>query len=316
MKPFFISIILFSLIHHLSGQVINPGDTFVIDSCFFEGICPIVKIDTAIPNNLWQIGKPQKPFFSSSYSPSNAIVTDTINSYPINNDSYFDIVHTGYGNGNLILSFKHKYDTDTLTDGGYIEVSYDAGQTWQNIIYDSTVMFYSTLNFYDSDDTLTGGKAGFSGKNGDWVYSSIQLIWCLPVLKSSSCGDSVIFRFHFISDSVETNRDGWMIDDVFIMWMDMGSGYDEINPPVSFTVFPNPFDKAAVIEYDAANSREITITLTDIFGREIPVYRNNNQGAGKQRLTLNSEELKLSKGIYFLQIQADGFAQSTKLILR
>lgn len=109
MKPFFISIILFSLIHHLSGQVINPGDTFVIDSCFFEEICPIVKIDTTMPNNLWQIGKPQKPFFSSSHSPSNAIVTDTINSYPINNDSYFDIVHTGYGNGNLILGFKYRH---------------------------------------------------------------------------------------------------------------------------------------------------------------------------------------------------------------
>lgn len=177
-------------------------------------------------------------------------------------------------------------------------------------------MFYSTLNFYDSDDTLTGGKAGFSGKTENWIYSSIQLIWCLPILKSSSCGDSVIFRFHFISDPVETNREGWMIDDVFIMWMDMGSGYDEINQPASLTIFPNPFDKVAVIEYDAANSWKVTITLTDIFGREISVYRNNNQIAGKQRLTLNSEELKLSKGIYFLQIQADGFSQSTKLILR
>lgn len=50
-----------------------------------------LQIDTTSSNNIWQVGQPSKTFFDSAYSPVNAIVTDTINSYPVNNHSAFDI---------------------------------------------------------------------------------------------------------------------------------------------------------------------------------------------------------------------------------
>ena len=48
-----------------------------------------ILIDTTIDNNIWQIGKPSKSLFSSALSSPNAIITDTSNTYPINNESYF-----------------------------------------------------------------------------------------------------------------------------------------------------------------------------------------------------------------------------------
>ncbi len=42
-------------------------------------------IDTVSnPNNIWQVGIPQKTIFTDAYSAPNVIVTDTANPYPVN----------------------------------------------------------------------------------------------------------------------------------------------------------------------------------------------------------------------------------------
>ena len=69
----------------------SPNDTFndkfIIDTVNY-------------PNNVWQIGKPQKTVFDSAYSYPNAIVTDTLNPYPVNDTSVFMIkVVSHYSSG-------------------------------------------------------------------------------------------------------------------------------------------------------------------------------------------------------------------------
>ena len=56
----------------------------------FDTSYKYIHIDTS-GQNIWQVGIPQKTYFNSSYSPSRAIVTDTVNDYPVNNYSYFDL---------------------------------------------------------------------------------------------------------------------------------------------------------------------------------------------------------------------------------
>ncbi|MDA3953800.1 MAG: transposase [Bacteroidales bacterium] len=46
---------------------------------------------------IWQIGTPNKTFFDSAYSSPNAIITDTVNYYPINNKVH----EKGYRNKSL-----------------------------------------------------------------------------------------------------------------------------------------------------------------------------------------------------------------------
>ncbi len=48
-----------------------------------------IQIDTSQQGNIWQIGRPQKILFNLAFSIPNAIVTDTLNTYPINDTSSF-----------------------------------------------------------------------------------------------------------------------------------------------------------------------------------------------------------------------------------
>jgi len=115
-----------------------PGDTLFIETITFEYSYPYLEVDTS-NQNIWQIGTPNKAFFDSAYSAKNAIITDTVNYYPIDNISYFDLLIGAFNFNdlypwNIYVGIKHKYDTDTLKDGGFITISYDNRTTWMNII--------------------------------------------------------------------------------------------------------------------------------------------------------------------------------------
>jgi len=71
-----------------SYENINFDNTNNIKSVFIDSV--------NFRHNVWQIGKPQKSIFKSAYSIPNAIVTDTINPYPINDTSSFIITHIVY----------------------------------------------------------------------------------------------------------------------------------------------------------------------------------------------------------------------------
>ncbi|MEA1897486.1 MAG: hypothetical protein U9N53_07460, partial [Bacteroidota bacterium] len=87
-------------------------------------------IDESNPDNIWQIGESHKTIFGPAGTPPNSIMTDTINPYPINNHSIFQYLITKPENmqDNCIslisLSLYHKIHTDTLKDGGFIDISY------------------------------------------------------------------------------------------------------------------------------------------------------------------------------------------------
>ena len=48
-----------------------------------------IEIDSLNASNIWQIGEPSKTLFSSARSNPNALVTDTLNNYPVNDSSSF-----------------------------------------------------------------------------------------------------------------------------------------------------------------------------------------------------------------------------------
>ena len=72
-------------------------------------------VDTNVTGNVWQIGKPQKTLFDSAYSAPNALVIDTLNSYPTDNLSNVYMSFT-VAEGLMLFRFTHKYGTDTLNN--------------------------------------------------------------------------------------------------------------------------------------------------------------------------------------------------------
>jgi len=166
-----------------------------------------IYIDPSIPNNIWQIGAPHKPFFTSSYSVPNAIVTDTFNSYPVNNNSVFYYRTSGDFNTDAhftYLDLWYKMDCDTLIDFGKIEISLDTGQTWYNM----------TAGDWNSNwivkDSL-GNTINESGNGDTIVFTGISKGWCEFVYDEylpEMLIDTIIFRFTFHSSGVSVPRDG------------------------------------------------------------------------------------------------------------
>jgi hypothetical protein len=273
------------------------------DTIRFENDNAFISLDT-IQNNIWQIGEPQKNIFNAAYSPSRAILTDTIQSYSINNHSYFQVMVTQQNLPfpifplSIFLEFKHKINSDSLKDGGYITVSYDKGATWENVINSNPPFFgfYMNTNIYSQNDSLINGQVGFSGTDTTWKTTNIG--WPLMGVKSSAQYDTILFRFNFISDSIQTNKDGWMIDDIRLY----GVFYSEIEKKylLPSQAFPNPCNQEICFTTNAQSSHQ---RLSIYNANSICVFQQNM--GSMQTFCFDSSQLP--NGIYLAKIEQDKF---------
>ncbi len=286
----------------------------------FEGQFDFLEIDTS-NNNIWKIGIPSKTSFDSAYSPTNGILTDTLNPYPVNNHSYFDIVLTqgeapipevGFS---LFINFKHKFDTDTLRDGGFITVSFDHGQTWSNAIdiFDPQWTYYDAYpgngwyneNIYTTTDSLVDNNYGYSGYSGGWINTTIAWHY-IPVKKQTTPDEyQQIVRFNFISDSIDTNKDGWLIDDIKLFSIDLGSFTNPKSQTNDIIIFPNPMQDYAIIKSEHVIS---SFSIHSLNGQIIKAWNPN-----QNQITIHKSGLK--EGVYLIQVKTNNGIYSTKKLI-
>jgi hypothetical protein len=139
-KNLFIFALLLLFLGNIKAQITQAiGDLLITDSLEFSPLHPWIEVPNP-ETNIWQIGTPQKSFFNSAYQNNTPILTDTSNFYPISRNDYFEIAIPLFDSiwGEVNLSFYHKYDTDTLKDGGIIEISFDSefhGSILEKILY-------------------------------------------------------------------------------------------------------------------------------------------------------------------------------------
>jgi uncharacterized repeat protein (TIGR01451 family) len=104
------------------------------------------------------------------------------------------------------LSFWHYFETQSTLDGGVVEISTDAGLSWQDLGP------YMTQNTYNNSFApLAGSQAnrrGFSGSSGG---NFIQTI----VVLNEFAGRTVRIRFRFTSN-LGIAGEGWYIDDILL----------------------------------------------------------------------------------------------------
>ena len=233
----------------LHAQYLVKGDTIEFDTITFENQRDYLRIDTSA-RNIWVIGTPAKEFLNAAYSGGKGIITDSAGYYPAENHSFFELVlvegeepfdvdYYSFG-----IEFRHRYDTDTLRDGGYITISYDNGHTWTNIIHDTLGPYCLTpspwvgKNLYSCADSLATGENGFSGRSDGWVTTSFD--WRMCMVKNTSIFDTTILRFNFVSDSIDHSKEGWLIDDIRLFSIFLGSNARPDSPDSPLRLFPNP----------------------------------------------------------------------------
>lgn len=253
------------------------GDTLLIDTVNNQ-------------NNAWEIGQPNKTIFQNSYSAPNAIVTKLDTAYSINDTSSFVLIHIAdFGlndRGTMWINAYYKINSDTLTDYGTIEFSPDNGITWIDLLTDTV---YAQQDIYH----WTNSKPVFSGNSSGWQNFEL---WITDHFQSFNItyGDTVLFKFTFISDSIQTFKDGWMIDDI-----DINDWYEGVSENTSgqgrITIYPNPFSSESVIETDKLLDNA-TLTVYNKFGQQV---KQLNEIRG-QKIILNGNDLPA--GLYFIQL--------------
>ncbi|MFA7360970.1 MAG: putative Ig domain-containing protein [Candidatus Kapaibacterium sp.] len=78
-----------------------------------------------------------------------------------------------------------------------------------------------------------------------------------------------------------------------------------INDYKLFQNFPNPFNPSTVIGYALPNNSYVSLKVYDILGKEIATLVNSVQKRGYQEITLNTDNLNLSSGIYLYSLIAN-----------
>ncbi len=291
MKKFylFISMIIMTSVSHAQWMY-----SIDFDSPWSENSHII--IDTVSnQNNIWQIGVPNKAIFNSAYSLTHAIITDTVNSYPINDTSSFIIKHIRPGqlggNESLLLDFWFKFNSDTLTDYGKIEASIDNGNSWINLLTEDVTYFLQWME----------PKPVLSGTTNGWQHFSLQLNMLTYMLGYS---DTLLYKFTFISDSIQTNKDGWMLDDFQLN--DWWEGIENNSSNEMVSIFPNPSKGLLNLPFADLNTNN-DIKIINNTGHII--FETSN--FKNQLIDLTH----LENGIYYLKISNENSTSINKLII-
>jgi len=297
--------------------LISTAQVMVFYDNNFEDCCDLVVLDTA-STNIWQIGKPNKLGFDSAFTKPNAIVTDSIHPYPPNNLSFFTITinapRPNFCWSSLSLTIYHKYNTDTLRSGGFIEISYNGGVTWTNIIYDKgDNLFTSNAHFYSETDTLINGMPAFSGNNSNdfnthWQISEFR--WN-RYKESQYEINSAILKFCFVSDSTQTNKNGWLIDNISIQLNDnCWENIDAITRQNKVCISPNPLSDISIVKYNNLHNLNYTFKIYNTSGILVKEY------IAQYSNTLELDKRDFISGLYIYQlINAEGYIETGKFIV-
>jgi len=77
--------------------------------------------------------------------------------------------------------------------------------------------------------------------------------------------------------------------------------------------YPNPFNPSTKISFSISKSAFVNLNVFDAAGKKVTVLLNDFRNAGEY--DINFDASKLSAGVYFYKLQAEGFTETKKMIL-
>ncbi len=194
------------------------------------------------------------------------------------------------------LKFWNKVYLELNHDFGYIEVSRDGGNTWQQI------------------------GSLFNGFQATWKQQTVSL--------SQFCGpgnDKIRIRFRMTSDASQVAPfQGWFIDDVEIVeGLDITAVEEAAVAvlPNRFALhqnYPNPFNPQTTIAFDLPQPGMVTLRIYNMRGEVVRTLIASDLAAGSYRLQWRGDDdrgMSLASGIYFCKLSANDLSATRKLVL-
>ncbi|NOY59577.1 MAG: T9SS type A sorting domain-containing protein [Calditrichaeota bacterium] len=82
--------------------------------------------------------------------------------------------------------------------------------------------------------------------------------------------------------------------------------------------YPNPFNPTTEIAYEIPTNSHVVLTIFNALGQKISTLVDKEQAAGRYQVTwdgLSSSGARMTSGVYFYHIQAEGFNKTMKMIM-
>ncbi len=237
-----------------------------------------------------------------------------------------------------VLRFWHKYDTESIIDGGFLRISTTPGD---NKIFE-LVNDKFIRNGYNSDlDYSTfaiPSLRGYSGSsNGEWIDSYVDL--------SDYKGEKISIQFRFGSNEVtaaDVDNPGWFVDDIEVFdltsfssvaCIDSDTANDEICSAaldfiinsngvvgieddvlygnISIGIAPNPTSDYVSIRFSSDSNESLDLELTSITGKLISTQRIVNSSKAVRTIDVSD----LQSGVYFLVVKSGNNIVTTEKIV-
>ena len=192
------------------------------------------------------------------------------------------------------LTFKVAYAQYTSTDVDKLRVlvSTNCGQSY-------TQAYTKTGT---SLKTAAPQTSGYTPALSDWRTETVNL-----TSYGSATALQLLFEFTF------QGGNNIYIDDINI------GGITGINEDVAnafdLTIFPNPLNDQSVLSFSLPEKENVKVVIRDMLGRENVVLADGELSGGEHNYPINTEALKLSQGIYFVELSAGNARVLKKLTI-
>ncbi|MCX8056968.1 MAG: Omp28-related outer membrane protein [Ignavibacteria bacterium] len=156
----------------------------------------------------------------------------------------------------------------------------------------------SNFTSYEVDTILTGTSFTY-----DMRYKLANAYyWRVTAHNGVGWGQSsLVWKINFLRTSVD--------DKISLETFDLSQNY------------PNPFNPTTKIEFiipksllNGNGTNRITLKVFDLLGNEVATLIDNSASAGKYEISFDAEKFNLSGGVYFYQLNLNGFQKTRKMI--
>ena len=120
------------------------------------------------------------------------------------------------------------------------------------------------------------------------------------------------------SDGTERPAMQWLrayVDTANVVF-NVSNEIEEVSQPQKFELaqnYPNPFNPSTNINFSLPSSREVSLKVYDMMGREVAILVNGRMNAGEHTVQFNANGL--ASGVYIYRITAGSFTQSKRMLL-
>ncbi len=228
---------------------------------------------------------------------------------------------------NPVLSFWHRYNTETSWDGGVVEISKNNGVSWIDLAPAMIKNGYNSVLQQNPDNVLSN-RAAYNGNSNGYIQTLIDL--------SNFADDDVLIRFRMGTDAA-TGGDGWYIDNIEILeeyheavnqacvtsqgenscsevtsviYGNLVNSNTNPTNDLEVSIAPNPAEDLIYITVPNISGEEVELTLMTVDGRQLQ---------SRSFLGINGNiEYDLSEfstGVYLMKIKIGERTATEKVII-